>query len=106
MKTIPSDKLVVYKNFEILYVNAFVRFCAWEVLKHISKWRLTKPVVSRRRHRIDVGEGMDLEDLYKLFRDDPLSRHPDKPRRTKTQKSDSAATVGSSPSGEAFKEMV
>ncbi|GJX70933.1 retrovirus-related pol polyprotein from transposon TNT 1-94 [Tanacetum coccineum] len=50
-------------------------------------------------------DGADLEDPNKLFFDDPQPRSPGKPRRTKSQKSDSTTMVGSSSSREAFKEL-
>ncbi|GKB85665.1 hypothetical protein Tco_0957937 [Tanacetum coccineum] len=51
-------------------------------------------------------DGADLEDPNKLFFDDPQPRSPDKPRRTKSQKSNSTTMVGSSSSREAFKKLV
>ncbi|GKC07043.1 hypothetical protein Tco_0998653, partial [Tanacetum coccineum] len=49
----------------------------------------------------------DIEDTNELFRDDTIPRHPGKPKPTKSLKSDSSKSAGSSSTGkEAFKNMI
>nr|GEU44077.1 HAD-like domain-containing protein [Tanacetum cinerariifolium] len=91
-----------YKHFQEIWGFAFVHHEAWEVLKGHSKWRDTKAFVPERRVRADD----DVEDPNELFRNDPQPCPLDKPRLSKSKKSDSTKMVGSSSSREAFKEMV
>ncbi|GJV72967.1 haloacid dehalogenase-like domain-containing protein [Tanacetum coccineum] len=91
-----------YKHFQEIWGVAFVHHEAWEVLKGHSKWRDTKASVPERRVRTDD----DVEDPNELFQNDPQPRPLDKPRLSKSKKSDSTPMVGSSSSREAFKEMV
>ncbi|GJY16300.1 hypothetical protein Tco_0386722 [Tanacetum coccineum] len=84
-------------------VEEHARLSAWDVLKNHHKWRGVKAVVPGRR----VRTAEDIEEPNELFRGDTIPRPPGKPRPTKSQKSDSSRSAGSSSTGgEAFKEMV
>ncbi|GJU74463.1 hypothetical protein Tco_1265868 [Tanacetum coccineum] len=92
-----------YKVFTETWGYAFVHYQACDVLKDHHKWRCVKVVVPGRR----VRKAEDIEDPNELFRDDTIPRPPDKSRPTKSQKSDSSKSAGSSSTcEEAFMDMV
>ncbi|GJZ88894.1 hypothetical protein Tco_0660676 [Tanacetum coccineum] len=94
-----------YTTFIQLCVSPFVHYDTWDVLKDHRKWRGVKAVRPERRVRTTE----DLEEPNELVLDDTIPPPLGKPRPSKSQRSDSSRSAGSSSTRkgpEAFKKMV
>ncbi|GJV08605.1 hypothetical protein Tco_1346261 [Tanacetum coccineum] len=82
----------VKRTFAKTWGFAFIHYEAWDVLKNHHKWSGVKADVPKKHVRI----AEDIEESNELFQDDTISRPYGKPRPSKSQKSNSSRSAGSS----------